>query len=55
MGAAISILLGIVIFGYAGWMMFRFIQTSRKGKCATCAIKETCGLSDCHCDEKKLI
>jgi hypothetical protein len=53
MGMVISIFLGILIFGYAGWMMIRFIRTSRKGKCATCAIKEACAQKDCHCGEKK--
>lgn len=56
MGVVISILLGILIFGYAGWMLIRFIKASRKGKCATCAIKEACGQRDCCCgDEKKTV
>lgn len=38
----INILLGALIFGYAGWTLFRFVQKSKKGKCATCELKNVC-------------
>ena len=38
----VNILLGIMIFGYATWTLFRYIKKSKQGQCATCALKETC-------------
>ncbi|WP_059172884.1 FeoB-associated Cys-rich membrane protein [Bacillus sp. FJAT-27445] len=38
----INVLLGGAIFGYAGWALVRFINRSKKGKCAACAIQESC-------------
>ncbi|TGA96177.1 FeoB-associated Cys-rich membrane protein [Sporolactobacillus shoreae] len=52
MGIIVSTVLGLLIFGYAAWMMVKFFQTSRKGKCAACAIKESCGQSDCRCTDQ---
>lgn len=49
LSVTVSILLGILIFGYAAWMLVKQIQTSRKGKCAACAIKNACGQTDCQC------
>ncbi len=37
-----SIVLGIAIFGYAAWALVKFINKSKKGKCAACDIKESC-------------
>lgn len=42
----VSILLGVLIFGYAGWTLYRFIQKSKKGKCATCSISKQCQICD---------
>lgn len=39
----INIVIGGAIFGYAGWALVRFINRSKKGKCAACAIQESCG------------
>ncbi|WP_077298586.1 FeoB-associated Cys-rich membrane protein [Virgibacillus pantothenticus] len=41
----VNILLGLVIFGYAGWMMVRHIRKSKQGKCAACALKKSCSSS----------
>ncbi|SDN35673.1 radical SAM additional 4Fe4S-binding SPASM domain-containing protein [Fictibacillus solisalsi] len=38
----LSILLGILIFGYAGFTIFRFVKKSKQGKCATCSMKKGC-------------
>lgn len=38
----VNILLGSMIFGYAGYMFYRHVQKSKQGKCAACSIKETC-------------
>ncbi|MBY0123113.1 FeoB-associated Cys-rich membrane protein [Bacillus sp. S/N-304-OC-R1] len=38
----INILIGLIIFGYAGWTLFKFINKSKQGKCASCAIKKSC-------------
>ncbi|WCK55710.1 FeoB-associated Cys-rich membrane protein [Aneurinibacillus sp. Ricciae_BoGa-3] len=37
-----NILIGILIFGYAGWTLFRFVNKSKEGKCAGCSIKNSC-------------
>ncbi|MED3790832.1 FeoB-associated Cys-rich membrane protein [Niallia alba] len=38
----ISILLGFMIFSYAGYGLYRHIQQSKKGKCAACSLKQAC-------------
>lgn len=40
-----SILIGLAIFGYAAWAMVKFINKSKKGKCAACDIKDSCSSS----------
>lgn len=47
MGMVISVVLGILIFGYAAWSIGRFIVKSRRGRCAACSIKNVCSQSDC--------
>ncbi|MED0656960.1 MULTISPECIES: FeoB-associated Cys-rich membrane protein [Anoxybacillus] len=42
-----NVVIGSVIFGYAGWTIFRFIQKSKRGTCAACSVKGACGTS-CH-------
>jgi hypothetical protein len=37
-----NILLGSIIFGYAGFSFYKHIQKSRQGKCAACAVKNAC-------------
>ncbi len=37
-----SIVLGLLIFGYATWMVISFVKKSRQGKCGTCALKKSC-------------
>jgi hypothetical protein len=42
-----SILIGSAIFGYAAWAMVKFINKSKKGKCAACDIKDSCSSGGC--------
>jgi len=37
-----NIAIGVVIFGYAGWTIFRHVKKSKEGKCAACALKSNC-------------
>jgi radical SAM protein with 4Fe4S-binding SPASM domain len=47
----INILLGAVIFGYAGWALIRHINKSKEGKCAACSVKSSC-TSNCMAEVK---
>lgn len=42
-----SILIGACIFGYAGFALVKFINKSKKGKCAACDYKKSCK-SECE-------
>ncbi len=46
-------LIGAAIFGYAGWALYRFIQKSKKGKCAACAVEPVCTSKACRAQESK--
>ncbi len=35
-------LIGGVIFLYTGWSLVRFLKRSKQGKCAACALNESC-------------
>ncbi|MFC5541607.1 FeoB-associated Cys-rich membrane protein [Ureibacillus sp. FSL K6-3587] len=48
----ISIILGIVIFGYAFWALYHSIKKSKKGVCASCEIADHCNAS-CNPPSKK--
>lgn len=48
----VNILLGGIIFGYAAWALYRFIQKSKQGKCAACSIQNSCS-SNCGTTEDK--
>ncbi|WHY01986.1 FeoB-associated Cys-rich membrane protein [Neobacillus sp. DY30] len=37
-----SIIIGTAIFGYAAWALVKFINKSKKGKCAACELEKTC-------------
>lgn len=41
-----SIIIGVVIFGYAGWALMKYINNSKKGKCAGCAVENSCQTKD---------
>ncbi|MCJ8009316.1 FeoB-associated Cys-rich membrane protein [Lederbergia wuyishanensis] len=38
----ISILLGVLIFSYAIFTIYRFIKRSKMGKCAGCELSKNC-------------
>ncbi|MED3661535.1 FeoB-associated Cys-rich membrane protein [Ureibacillus sp. FSL K6-8385] len=38
----VSIILGVIIFGYAFWALYSSIKKSKKGVCASCEIAESC-------------
>lgn len=44
-----SWIVGIIIFGYAGYSFYRFIQKSKKGKCAACDLREGCSTVESSC------
>ncbi|HAL00611.1 MULTISPECIES: FeoB-associated Cys-rich membrane protein [Exiguobacterium] len=44
----IDILIGLIVFGYAGFSLVRFTKKAKKGKCATCEVEPTC---ETACDE----
>lgn len=38
----VSIIIGVLIFGYAIFTLYRFVKRSKMGKCAGCALSEKC-------------
>ncbi|MDP4163383.1 MAG: FeoB-associated Cys-rich membrane protein [Bacillota bacterium] len=46
-----NIIIGGAIFSYASWALIRFINKSKKGKCASCALEKNCS-SSCSTIEK---
>ncbi|WP_074018142.1 FeoB-associated Cys-rich membrane protein [Massilibacterium senegalense] len=44
----INILLGVLIFGYGFYMMYRFIKKSKEGICASCGSKNSCITNHCE-------
>ncbi|GIN84999.1 hypothetical protein J6TS2_13850 [Heyndrickxia sporothermodurans] len=47
-----SIIIGVLIFGYAAFTLFKFFKKSKQGACAHCSIKESCQ-SGCNTVLKK--
>ena len=37
-----SFIIGAAIFSYAAWALVKFINRSKKGKCAACDIEKSC-------------
>lgn len=35
-------MLALLIFGYAGWTLYRYVKKSRQGRCASCEIQKAC-------------
>ncbi|MFA9558443.1 FeoB-associated Cys-rich membrane protein [Evansella sp. AB-rgal1] len=43
-----SWILGILIFGYAGYAFYKHIEKSKEGKCAKCDVNKECSIvTDC--------
>ncbi|SFA89786.1 MULTISPECIES: FeoB-associated Cys-rich membrane protein [unclassified Bacillus (in: firmicutes)] len=38
----LNIVLGSLIFGYAGWSIYRHVQKSKQGKCSACSLANNC-------------
>lgn len=38
----VNIIIGGIIFGYAGFALLKFLKKSKQGKCAACSIKDSC-------------
>ncbi|MGC5327135.1 FeoB-associated Cys-rich membrane protein [Brevibacillus sp. SYSU BS000544] len=43
----IDILIGSLVFGYAGWTIYRYVKKSKQGSCSGCAHTTSCGVTDC--------
>ncbi|HYK71598.1 MAG TPA: FeoB-associated Cys-rich membrane protein [Pseudoneobacillus sp.] len=41
----VNIVIGLAIFGYAGWMLARHFKKSTQGKCAACSLNKSCNTS----------
>ncbi|WP_197143389.1 FeoB-associated Cys-rich membrane protein [Lysinibacillus sphaericus] len=47
MSLLINILIGSIIFGYAGITLYKSIKKQKKGKCAACSIQKSCSSNVC--------
>lgn len=45
----INVIIIALIFAYSGYILFRHVKKSSKGKCAACELKETCLKKDMDC------
>lgn len=43
----VNFIIGGFIFGYAFWALWKFINRAKRGKCASCELKETCSSESC--------
>ncbi|KQL53622.1 hydrolase [Heyndrickxia shackletonii] len=37
-----SIIIGVLIFGYAAFTLYKFMKKSKQGACAHCSLKNNC-------------
>ncbi|MBM7645137.1 radical SAM protein with 4Fe4S-binding SPASM domain [Scopulibacillus daqui] len=53
----ISIIIGVLIFGYAALTLIRFVKKSRQGQCASCSMKKSCqsGCSSVSKEEREAL
>ncbi|MGE7687792.1 FeoB-associated Cys-rich membrane protein [Lysinibacillus sp. NPDC097214] len=47
MSLLINILIGSIIFGYAGITLYKSIKKQKKGKCASCSLQKSCSSNAC--------
>ncbi|MFS0783016.1 FeoB-associated Cys-rich membrane protein [Bacillus sp. 1P06AnD] len=47
MSLLINIIVGLVIFGYAAFALWRSIKKQKGGKCAGCALNKSCSTKSC--------
>ncbi len=38
----VDILIGSLVFGYAGWTLYRFVKRSKQGTCSGCCNSDGC-------------
>ncbi|MEX3745057.1 MULTISPECIES: FeoB-associated Cys-rich membrane protein [Lysinibacillus] len=43
----VNILIGSIIFGYAGITLYKSIKKQKKGKCAACSLQKSCSTNTC--------
>ncbi|MGF9963697.1 FeoB-associated Cys-rich membrane protein [Bacillus rhizoplanae] len=51
----VNILIGAVVFGYAGYTLINFVKRSKKGKCAACSLNKSCESNVCSPDMKHVV
>ncbi|POZ55720.1 hypothetical protein LYSIN_00503 [Lysinibacillus sphaericus] len=47
MSIIINIVIGSIIFGYAGVTLYKSIKKQKKGKCAACSLQKSCTTNTC--------
>lgn len=48
-----NIILGALIFSYAGWTLVRYINKSKQGRCVACSLNKSCS-TDCNLDDSEV-
>ena len=43
-----SVLIGLLIFSYAGWTIIGYARKTKQGKCAACSLNKSCSSA---CDD----
>ncbi|MBO1582372.1 FeoB-associated Cys-rich membrane protein [Bacillus sp. XF8] len=51
----VNIVIGAIIFGYAGYTLFNFVKRSKKGKCAACSLNKSCQSNSCSLDREHVV
>lgn len=45
----VNVVIGLVIFGYASYAMFKHVKNSKKGACSTCELQTSCSKKENDC------
>ncbi|HDX9576893.1 TPA: FeoB-associated Cys-rich membrane protein [Bacillus pseudomycoides] len=51
----VNIVIGAVIFGYAGYTLMNFVKRSKKGKCAACSLNKSCKSKICSPNMEQIV
>lgn len=51
----VNIVIGAVIFGYAGYTLVNFVKRSKKGKCAACSLNTSCQSNTCSPGREQVV
>ncbi|WP_439096794.1 FeoB-associated Cys-rich membrane protein [Bacillus massiliigorillae] len=54
MAIFINVLIGCVIFGYAGYTLLKSIKKQKAGKCAACSLQKHCSSNVCEPPSKTI-